>query len=450
MKRLAGVLLLVNQGEVLVIQRAQHLRFQPNYWSFPGGGVETGDGEGVCQEQAANAAVRECQEEVGVTLSQSQLAKLRLLGRWQTPDYAGAGFDTFFFCVQIDGARPEIHANPEVAHWQWLTPSDFHQQWQKAQKIAALPVLRALRALEEEDSPPFSSQNHPRDFLSMGGPAPYLPLRTATLPPATHTNCVLLPTDQGYFLVDPAPVDLAERKLLLARLLTREKEDGPLLGLILSHLHYDHLGAAGWLAERLNVPVYASRATTHDLKMGEGSGFSAGGASGGQPVHVDRYLQEGDSLGVWRVLETPGHARGHLCFFDETSRVLVCGDMCAGEGTILIEPNQGSMSDYLASLERLANLEPSLAIPAHGQPLAAASIALRKLKAHRLEREQKVLNALRKHSPTTASTMTPSAYSDADPRVWPLATLSVESHLVKLGEDGLARRVGDAWVAVDD
>ena len=117
----------------------------------------------------------------------------------------------------------------------------------------------------------------------MGGPALYLPLRTATLPPATHTNCVFLPTDLGFFLVDPAPVDAEERQLLLRCVHAKEAESGPLLGLVLSHLHYDHLGAAGWLAERLRIPVYASEATAEDLKSGAGAGFSAGGASGESP-----------------------------------------------------------------------------------------------------------------------------------------------------------------------
>ena len=450
MRRLAGVLVLKSRDEVLVIQRARELRFQPGYWSFPGGGAEDGDGDGSPQERATRAAIRECEEEVGVKLSPSQQDHVRLLGRWQTPAYAGPGFDTFFFSLRIDGSRPQIQSNPEVVDWEWMAPERFRQQWRRAEKIAALPVLQALAAAEEDNAPPYTSEDHPRGFLCMGGPALYLPLRTATLPPATHTNCVFLPTDLGFFLVDPAPVDAEERQLLLRCVHAKEVESGPLLGLVLSHLHYDHLGAAGWLAERLRVPVYASEATAEDLKSGAGAGFSAGGASGGQPIHVDRLLEEGDLLGSWRVLETPGHARGHLCFFDPGSRVLVCGDMCAGQGTILIEPSQGNMAQYLSSLERLAQLEPTLAIPAHGQPLADAATALRNLREHRLYREKKVLRALKTLGPVSTPKLTPTAYDDADPKVWPLAALSVESHLLKLNEDGLAHKAGDVWVAVDE
>jgi glyoxylase-like metal-dependent hydrolase (beta-lactamase superfamily II) len=200
----------------------------------------------------------------------------------------------------------------------------------------------------------------------------------------------------------------------------------------------------------MELKVLASQATSEDIQTGAGAGFSAGGASGGEPIRVDEFLQEGDQLGPWQVLETPGHARGHLCFFDPASRVLVCGDMCAGEGTILIEPSQGDMGLYLSSLERLASLEPRLAIPAHGQPLADAGVALRALRDHRLGREQKVLMALQGRGPTPINELTPQAYADADPRVWPLAELSVESHLLKLAKDGRAHRTEDGWVAVDD
>lgn len=450
MIRLAGVLLLENQGDVLVIQRAQELRFQPGYWSFPGGGVEAGDAGETAMERAAQAAGRECGEEVGITLPEESLACLRYLGRWQTPPYAGRGYDTFFFALRIDGDRPKVRGNAEVADWQWLPAATFRQQWQQAEKIAALPVLRALDALENSHGPPFHSEQQPRGFLSMGGPAPYLPLKTATLPPGTHTNCVSLPTAEGFYLVDPAPVERDEREILLTCLAAQREHHGPLLGLILTHLHYDHLGAAGWLAEQLGTRILASRMTADDLSTGAGGGLSAGGASGGEPLIVDDFLQEGDRLGHWEVLETPGHARGHLCFFEPRSRVLVCGDMCAGEGTILIEPSQGDMGHYLASLQRLADLEPRLAIPAHGQPLAEAGRALRALRGHRLQREQKVLRALRSRGPADAEALTPLAYADADPMVWPLARLSVESHLRKLANDGCARQTGDAWVAVDD
>ncbi|HBU49443.1 MAG TPA: hypothetical protein DEB46_14145 [Myxococcales bacterium] len=450
MKRLAGVLLLENQGEILVIQRAQHLRFQPGYWSFPGGGVETSDGNGSKRERAAKAALRECEEEVGIALDNTAFTSLRLLGRWQTPTYAEPGFDTFFFLLQIDGDRPRVDANPEVATWQWLSPTAFRQQWQKAHKIASRPVLEALEAVEQPGPPRNHNSMEVRDFLCMGGQALYLPLATATLPPATHTNCVLLPTPSGFYLVDPAPIDPKERKLLFQCVQDKVQRYGPPLGLILSHLHYDHLGAAQWLAERLKIPILASRATDEDLRSGAGSGLSAGGASGGGVVTIERYLQEGDRFGVWRVLETPGHARGHLCFYSEVEQTLICGDMCAGRGTILIEPNQGNMSHYLHSLQRLADLKPQLAIPAHGQPLANAAIVLGELRDHRLRREKKILRSLRNHPSKTAYQLTPMAYDDANPSVWPLAALSVESHLIKLAEDGLARRLGDVWLAVDD
>lgn len=446
--KLAGVILLESKGLCLAIKRAEFLNFQPNYWSFPGGGVESSDGHGEPQQRAAQAALRELAEEVGITLPTNALSELRFLGRWQTPAYAGAGFDTYFFALSL-AEPPTVAANEEVAAWQWVDLETFRSDWKRAEKMAAIPVIRALEALYAQPAPPFSGGGDRRGFLSMGGPAPYLPLKTLTLPPATHTNCVAILTDQGPYLVDPAPVDDEERQLLVNELAVLESNHGPLQGLILSHLHYDHLGACAWLAHQAGVPVLGTQATAEDLKAGEGAGLSAGGADGGALPTIDRFLSEGDRIGAWEVFETPGHARGHLCLFEPESRVLVCGDMCAGNSTILIEPQQGDMALYLRSLQRLADLKPRLAIPAHGQALADAEQALRQLIAHRLRREEKVLASLATADPPDLETITPIAYADADPRVWPIARLSVHSHLLKLESEGRVQQRAAGWAAVD-
>ena len=148
-----------------------------------------------------------------------------------------------------------------------------------------------------------------------------VPLRTPTLPPATHTNCVLIGHDDGVVVVDPAsPYEEEQRRLL------KELEGVSVRAIWLTHHHADHVGGVQALRAALDVPVRAHPATTAQIAPG---------------IPVDEPLFEGDveDLGGGLLLEalhTPGHARGHLAFRDVDRRVVVAGDLVAGQGTIVI------------------------------------------------------------------------------------------------------------------
>ena len=90
-------------------------------------------------------------------------------------------------------------------------------------------------------------------------------------------------------------------------------------------------------------------------------------------IPIDELLDENDVVdtdaGFWRVIHTPGHATGHLCLFNGGLSTLVAGDMVAGVGTILLDPPEGNLHDYLESLSRLEALNPSRLLPAHGPAL---------------------------------------------------------------------------------
>jgi ribonuclease/clavin/mitogillin len=126
--------------------------------------------------------------------------------------------------------------------------------------------------------------------------------------------------------------------------------------------------------------------------------------------------------------------------------VMIAGDMVAGEGTILVEPTDGDMAEYLASLARMGELEPSMLLPAHGMPIRDPQRVLDHYVAHRLAREAKILAALSAHgAPASPAELLPRAYDDAPRAAWPLAALSIEAHLIKLEREGRARRVGGRW-----
>jgi hypothetical protein len=92
------------------------------------------------------------------------------------------------------------------------------------------------------------------------------------------------------------------------------------------------------------------------------------------------------------------------------------------------------MAVYLAQLERLASLGAGLALPAHGEPIDEPTALFRHYVAHRLGRERKVLAAVAARGPegATAEELVAVAYDDVPPTTWPVALLSLQSHLAKL------------------
>jgi glyoxylase-like metal-dependent hydrolase (beta-lactamase superfamily II) len=257
-------------------------------------------------------------------------------------------------------------------------------------------------------------------------------LRTPTLPPATHTACYLVGPSEGageVFVVDPAS-PYPDQQAVLDQVLDAERAAGRhVAAVLLTHHHADHVGGAMHLSAR-GVPVWAHAETAARV-----------------PVAIARALDDGDEIGQVRAVLTPGHAPGHLCFHDPASGALIAGDMVAGVGTILIDPSEGDMQVYLASLERMAALAPRALLPAHGGVIADAIGKLREYVAHRLMREGKVLAALVAAGRATARALVPVAYADTPPPFWGLAERSLVAHLVKLEREGRARRDGKEWEA---
>ena len=118
---------------------------------------------------------------------------------------------------------------------------------------------------------------------------------------------------------------------------------------------------------------------------------------------------------------------------------LICGDMVASVGTILIAPGDGDMRLYLEQLKRLGTLGARVALPAHGEPLSDPAEVFKRYVAHRLAREAKVLAALRA-TPRPLADIVPEAHADTPVYLWPVAALSLQAHLDKLVAEGRAAR----------
>ena len=247
-----------------------------------------------------------------------------------------------------------------------------------------------------------------------------VPVRTPTLPPATHTNCYVL---DGRTVVDPASPWAEEQERLAAEL-----EGEPLERIVLTHHHLDHVSGAVDLARRRGLPIAAHPLTAQLVDF-----------------DVDILLNEGDTLHGWELLHTPGHAAGHLCFLRDGE--MVCGDMVAGVGTILIEPGEGDLATYLASLERMTSYGPFRLWPAHGPAMDAGVDKLWEYIAHRNKRTEQVRAALSK-GPGTPIELVAQVYGDTIPKfVYPLAARQLQCHLEWLAATGEAHLEGEHWHA---
>ena len=263
-------------------------------------------------------------------------------------------------------------------------------------------------------------------------------LRTPTLPPATHTSCWLVELEGGALAVVDPGSPWPEEQARLEQVLSDLSADGLTPREIwLTHAHGDHSGGVVALAGRPGLVLRAHP----DALARVGSGIReavARGALAYEPLSDGLLLH-----GRHRALHTPGHARGHVAFLDERTGALLAGDMVSTLSTIVIDPPDGDMREYLRSLERLRDLAPRTLFPAHGSPTQGAVEKLDEYLAHRRQREQLVLGALA--SPGTLEEVTARSYQDVPAFMLPVAARSCLASLQKLLRDDEATFDGTRW-----
>ncbi len=397
-------------------------------------------------------------------------------GRWVTPPFAPRRFDTWFFLVNCPPKQePEVSGDAELVAGEWISPALGLERWRRHEVLAAPPILHGLRSLasgltgrdliEEFLSTP-EAHREPTRRIEFRENYICFAVRTPTKPPATHTNAYLIYTSSEILVIDPGSPYEDEQQELAAAIDQLIKEGRKVREIVLTHVHPDHVAGVNVLNDHLQKkhgrrsPVAAHSLTAESLQsLPIGAATNRRPESADESAHskviVDRFIEDDDVLTLdgepsinLRALHTPGHARGHLCFYDADRGILVTGDNVVGFGSVLIDLPEGDMRDYLASLARMRALpDLNVLLPGHGPAVANPYDKLDQYIAHRLEREANILRAVGAGARTPREIVA-AVYTDVSPKAHAMAERAVLAHLEKLKADGaVGRDEADHWTA---
>lgn len=225
------------------------------------------------------------------------------------------------------------------------------------------------------------------------------------------TNTWIVSVDGETAIIDPGPMIVEH----VERVRSAVGDSRP-VAVLVTHGHPDHAPAARPLADDLGVPVVAHGAGGH--------------------VTPDRTVADGDTISVGgsalTVVHTPGHTADSISF--RLDAALFVGDHVMGGSTVVVE----DMAAYMGSLERLKGIGVDRLYPGHGPVIDAPDAVIDEYLEHRRARESEVAAAV-SDGAATVSDVVAIVYRDVDPRLHPVAEVSVAAHLRKLEGEGALR-----------
>ena len=476
--------------EVLMGHRSPELPAFPDLWSFPGGGISRVDrksamdypqllAERGSDRLAAFTLLREMVEEVGISpdgkggflevedevrerVCEDKSAWIKevesgnisivdfdchVITERITPPQSPMRFHNLFFHVMLEDSMAEPSFPPgrsEFDEFRWWDPRDLMSAWEGNEIHIPAPIVTIFRdIISEMDSgsdlvsacnslakdPP----SGPHRFEYAPGVECVL-IPTATLPPATHTNCFVLGERGGMrAIVDPAIRDKEGFEELKSKVGEIKADGSEILCTIFTHRHQDHLGDMSLISRLYEAPVWASSETLEavtcpdSMSLAEGDTISLKGPSGES---------------IWEVIETPGHCPGQICLVGEPG--IVSADNCTIVGTILVPSTDGDMGAYISGLERLRDLEPHKLFPGHGPFIPNPRRTIDEYISHRMSRHNMVLHAVRSGK-TSLRDIAKSTYSDTPDADLALAEDQVLSHLKELVRSGEVSMNGEGF-----
>ncbi|GAB77047.1 Glyoxylase, beta-lactamase superfamily II [Austwickia chelonae] len=230
----------------------------------------------------------------------------------------------------------------------------------------------------------------------------------------TNTWILAAPDDENCLVVDPGPLDEEHLRQVFARIGERHVSR-----VLLTHRHHDHAAGAHRFADLAHCHVQAIGDGRHDLADGD-------------------VLREcGLEL---HVVATPGHSGDSVSYLLADDRALLTGDTVLGWGTSVVDWPDGSLAEYLLSLEKIAGLvddgQVTDLLPGHGGPIAHAAEVVHAYRRHRLDRLEQIRTALEQGA-TGVDQVVDRVYTDIDPALRPAAARSVRAQLAYLGVEDL-------------
>jgi glyoxylase-like metal-dependent hydrolase (beta-lactamase superfamily II) len=244
------------------------------------------------------------------------------------------------------------------------------------------------------------------------------------------TNTYLIGT-AALAVIDPGPAIDSHLQAIAAA--------GNVRWILVSHTHPDHSPGARRLAELTGAKTIGIPAPD--------------GQHQDQTFQPDRIPAAGEVLDgadfQLQMLHTPGHASNHICFLHMGHRWLFTGDHIMNGSTVVIDPPDGDMQNYLDSLAQLRKIEIAAIAPGHGEVFDHPAEVIDWIIDHRLSRENKVLAALSANPGLTSHELVPHVYADVHKRLHGWAERSLLAHLIKLQKERRAAVQDSHWTPTE-
>jgi len=411
------------------------------------------------------------------------LDRLVYLSHWLTPPARAKRFDTRFFIAEAPPSQTAAFDGTEMVEQLWLRPADAlaraHElklmtptqktletidrfasvaallEWARSPREVGLimprvgsgsrgmrpvipeePAYAELGRLDPQGLGTASYELQPRVAVRL---SPRLIRVTANngsmmTGPGTNTYLVGGGATNEWAVIDPGPPDDAHVAAILAA------APGAIRWIFVTHTHKDHSPATVALKAHTGAQVFgriADHPQWQDLSFVPDAHLRGG----------ERFVLPGPDgeASTLRAVHTPGHASNHLCYLLEEEKLLFTGDHVMQASTVVINPPDGDMAAYIASLRELCERDLEWLAPGHGFLMAQPRRAMEAIVAHRLKREAKVLAAVRVLGPASAEMLLATVYAEVPERLHAMALRSLTAHLFKLRDEAAAVESDGLW-----
>ena len=408
--------------------------------------------------------------------------ELAYFGHWITAPGRARRFDTRFFVAAAPQGQEGSHDANETVHHIWITPREALERSERGEielvfatqhtlkdlsrfdkvedavryvhSLEEIEVNRAWWAQGKEGLKLFRRADAPYHEIHWSDPEEsgqttyeivagepkrldrFVTRLTAPNPgmmTGPGTNTYIVGGEEERAVIDPGP-DIAshiEKILAFANI----------KWILCTHTHMDHSPAAAAVKAATGAKVLGRPAPP-----GQDATFQPDHLlDNGQRIQIGK---KGKGVAL-RAIHTPGHASNHLCYLLEETKMLFTGDHVMQGSTVVINPPDGEMRAYLASLEKLLAEEIAIIAPGHGYLIGAPHKELRRLMAHRRAREDKVRRALQQLGAASLEELLPLVYDDVPSRIHRMAARSLTAHLDKLVVEGSVRTAGEKYRLVE-